>query len=63
MKWIACSAENLPPDNTPVLLWVKERRLPNGIRYPAEPVWCDETWQNCGEPGDDFTHYMILETP
>lgn len=60
--WIPCDANNPPPVDVPMLLWCPEK-VSWGVRQPASPVWADETCYNVGEPGEDYTHYMLIEEP
>ncbi len=60
--WIPCNALNPPPANTPMLVWCPPY-LSGGVRYPAAPVWVDETCYNVGEPGEAYTHYMLIGKP
>jgi len=63
MKWIQCDSKNPPPRNTPMLVWITERKLGNWLREPPFPLWVYEDWANVGESGKDFSHYMIIDPP
>ena len=60
--WIPCDANNRPPADTPMLVWATERIL-GGFREDACLVWCYDNCYGYGEPGEDFTHYMLIEEP
>lgn len=62
-NWIPCDEDNPPPRNTQMLVWIPERRLNNGLRVTAYPLWVDEDWQNVGVAGEDFTHYILISLP
>lgn len=62
--WIPCDEQNPPPADTPMLVWRQYANYMNsGVHYFFEPVWCVESYGEQGEPGDNFTHYMLIEEP
>lgn len=65
MNWIPCNADNPPPAEIPdgmlMSVWYTY-----DSRFASIPLWVDSIdneWATVGQPGPDFSHYMLVPKP
>lgn len=61
--WIPCDADNPPPaipEGMLMAVWYTY-----DSRFASYPRWLDsdETYSDVGEPGSDFSHYLLVPKP
>lgn len=60
--WIPCNADNPPPaipDGMLMAVWYT-------YDYSPYPLWVDpidNEWATVGQPGEDFSHYLLVPKP
>jgi len=62
--WIPCGADNPPPAETPLVIWVQSYPdYPRGGLYPESGPLLVNSWTGLGKLGHDITHYMLIGSP